>query len=621
MPPFLSLPPVSPVDHFIPGSAESSSCTFETDSIDAGPTKTTAASSISPGQSPRLIDLLLPGTDLKAQPEEYMEFRSQYPESFYQPSGLTPPAEAPDEDDVEEIPRDFGSDWISPLPSPTPSTSSSSSSESCLLPLLKQPQFPLGSPESLMLRFDRDTCGILSVKDGPDENPWRNLLWPLAHDCSALYHAIASMTSFHHSKGSRRMKYQGIEHVQTAIKELNSNMTNMHIHAAISTTLVLAFSESWDLHIKTGTDHIKGARALLDKALVQHKQCPTQGDDYNRLKFLCNSWLYMDVIARLTSTESDDSSDFDDFLDILDINASGQKSTEMDPLMGCASTLFPVIGRVANLVRKVRLSESNSPSIISQALELCTQLEDWEPPSCIETPQDETTTPHDSLNTGNAYKYATLLYLHQAVPEIQSPSSAWLARKTLCHLASVNPTSRSVIVHIFPLMAAGCEAVSDEDREWVQDRWEMLNLRMKIGVIEKSLQVTQEVWKRRDAHFAAEVATAEDGGETVVSPTSSLKRGFSSISEEADADGLFCWLPGTQGNARTNKRRAVGSAGLIDAPYPVQIKQGQVKQERDEEKMKLSEAAPAELLPPEFTVRGKLHWLGVMRDEGWESEF
>jgi hypothetical protein len=333
----------------------------------------------------------------------------------------------------------------------------------------------------------------------------------------------------------------------------------------------------------------------------------------------------MDVIARLTSTECDDSSDFDDFFDILDIRPDDQKPAQMDPLMGCASTLFPIIGRVANLVRKARLSESNSPSIISQAIELRTQLEEWETPTWVETPQDETTTPHDTINTALAYKYATLLYLHQAVPEIRSPSSAWLARKTLCHLASVHPSSRCVIVQIYPLMAAGCEAVTEEDRAWVQDRWEMLNIRMKIGIIEKSWQVTQEVWKRRDAHFAAELARVGDDGEAVVSPTSALKRGFSSISEDAEGDGLFCWLPSVQGHARSNKRRAVSSAGLMVTPYPVQIKEYQIKQElikqeADEEKTRLSETPPTELLPPEFTVRGKLHWLGVMRDKEWESK-
>jgi hypothetical protein len=601
----LAPPPLSPIDQFVPGSVESSNGTFEVDSIDTRPSKTTAASSVASGQSPRLVDLLLPGTDLSIPPEEYMSFRSQYPDSFYQPSGFTPPTEPMDEDDVEEIPRFPNPDseaWVMRLPSPTPSDSTTSSTDSNSFPLFPQPQLSSGSPEMLTRRFDRDTCGILSVKDGPTENPWRTLVWPLARDCPALYHAIASMTSFHHSRDSPMMRIQGIDHMRTSVHALASSLENMRVDAAISTTLVLAFSESWDQHISTGINHIKGAKLLINKALVQHRQAPVSGEELNRLKFLCNSWIYMDVIARLTSADEDESNDFDIVSDAVYL--SGSSDAQLDPLMGCASTLFPIIGRVANLVRKVRRSDSNSPSIISQAVELKKQLEDWVPPAHIEDPEDETTSPHDSLKTAAAYQYCTLLYLHQAVPEIPSLPSIVLAKRALCELATVEPRSRSVIVHIYPLMAAGCEAVEQEDREWVQSRWDMLATRMKLGIIEKCLEVTKEVWSRRDA-FTAETLAADFDGSTNTSPSSpSLKRGFSSISDDAEADGLFCWLD------VGNKRRVTS---LFDTPQPVPI-----KSERSEGKRRSD--IGTEALQTEYTVKGRLHWLGVMKDWKWEGK-
>jgi len=39
------------------------------------------------------------------------------------------------------------------------------------IPLLIQPEMSRETPEMLMVRFDKETCGILSVKDGPYENP------------------------------------------------------------------------------------------------------------------------------------------------------------------------------------------------------------------------------------------------------------------------------------------------------------------------------------------------------------------------------------------------------------------------------------------------------------------
>ncbi|KAF2257372.1 hypothetical protein BU26DRAFT_527413 [Trematosphaeria pertusa] len=599
----LAPPPISPGDSFAPGSVESTNSAYESESVDTRPTKTTAPSSVTSGQSPRLVDLLLPGTDLNAPPEEYLTFRSQH-EDFYQHSGFTPPAE-PMDDDVEEIPRSFDSDaWVMRLPSPTPSNSTSSSSDSRDYPLFAQPQFSMASPEMLTRRFDRETCGILSVKDGPTENPWRTLVWPLARDCPALYHAIASMTAFHQSRDSPAMRIQGIDHMRTAVHALASSLENMRVDAAISTTLVLAFSESWDQHISTGINHIKGAKILINRALMRHNQSPVQGEDFTRLKFLCNSWIYIDVIARLTSADGDESNDFDTVYDSFNID--GQTDAQLDPLMGCASTLFPIIGRVANLVRKVRRSRSNSPTIISQAVELKRQLDDWMPPSYIEDPEDETTSPYDSIRTATAYQYATLLYLHQAVPEISSLSSADLAIKILRELATVNPRSRSIIVQIFPLMAAGCEVTTEDDREWVRTRWDMMYTRMKLGIIEKCLDVTKEVWSRRDA-YAAESLLIDHERNAGISPvTPSLKRDFSCVSEDFEPDG-DCRLfdPGM-------KRRAVDGVSVFDGPRPVPL------QTEFGTGRRRSEFMGMEMLEHEFTVKGRLHWLGVMKDWNWE---
>jgi hypothetical protein len=466
-----------------------------------------------------------------------------------------------------------------------------------------QPQFSLASPEHLTRRYDRDTCGVLSVKDGPTENPWRTLVWPLARDCPALYHAIASMTSFHQSKDMPSMRIQGIDHMRNAVHALAAGLQNMRFDAAISTTLVLAFSESWDQHISTGINHIKGAKILINQALVQHRQIPKQGEEWARLKFLCNTWIYMDVIARLTSADDDENNDVDIVHD--SIYANGEIDTKLDPLMGCAHTLFPIIGRVANLVRKVRRSGSNGPSIISQAVHLKAQLEEWTPPSYIEDPEDETTSPHDSIKTAVAYQYATLLYLHQAVPEIPSQPSSVLAQKVLCELATVEPRSRSVIVHIYPLMAAGCEVMKQEDRDWVKERWGLMSSRMRLGILEKTLEVTKEVWCRRDA-YAAERKMMDDMRSDSFSPNTPLKRDFDTFFDDFQPDGEFCWLDAGP------KRRAIDSTPSYTVPVasPVAPQPSLRRQ---------SSNGNTEYLEPEFTVKGRLHWLGVMKDWNWES--
>ncbi|CAA9959975.1 c6 finger domain-containing protein [Pyrenophora teres f. maculata] len=538
-------------------------------------------SATSSGQSPKLVDLLNPGTDLSKTPEEYDSFITQY-ESFYQPTGLTPPAQTNDADDIEELERDSRNDqgsWVMRLPSPVSSNSSSSSSDSPQLKIPAQIHISYTSAESLTRRYDRETCGVLSLKDGPTENPWRTLIWPLSRDCPALFHAIASMTSFHLSKDTPTLRIQGIDHMRNAVHALAAGLQNMRVDAAISTTLVLAFAESWDQHISTGINHIKGAKILINQALIQHQHTPMQGEEWTRLKFLCNTWIYMDVLARLTSADDDETYDVDSVQE--KIYATGETDTTLDPLMGCAHTLFPIIGRVANLVRKVRRSDSNGPTIISQAVHLKSQLEGWTPPSFIEDPEDETTSPHDTIKTAVAYQYATLLYLYQAVPELGSQSPRALARKVLCDLATVAPSSRAIIVHIYPLMAAGCEATEQDEREWVKERWSLMSARMKLGIIERCLEVTKEVWNRRDAHEAERLNNQMNSMRSEsFSSDATINHDFGTYPEDFGMDGEFHW-----------------------------------QESPNWEPASISKTVS---LDPDITVKSRLHWLGVMKDWNWE---
>jgi hypothetical protein len=123
------------------------------------------------------------------------------------------------EEDIEEIVREpTMSDaelWMSlrgPFHTPT------ATRDDPFNKIYRQPEVLAGSPEMLMLRFDKQTCGILSVKDGPTENPWRTLVWPLARDSPALYHAIASMTAFHTSKEKPALRVDGMEHMRRSIR-------------------------------------------------------------------------------------------------------------------------------------------------------------------------------------------------------------------------------------------------------------------------------------------------------------------------------------------------------------------------------------------------------------------
>lgn len=585
---------------------------------DATASQNTEAKPSFSGQSPRLIDLLQPGSELNARPGTVtvpgidtptpaISLSPTMDQQFLPQIEMT--QESMLDNDIEEIVRQPQSSdpalWMSlrtQLGSRSSSGSPPPSGESSFNKLYRQPEVQAGSPEMLMLRFDKQTCGILSVKDGPTENPWRTLVWPLARDSPALYHAIASMTAFHTSKERPSLRVDGMEHMRRSIRSLATGIEKMRTDTALATTLVLAFSESWDQHISTGIEHLRGAKILVNQALTSHKKRNLAGDDLARLRFLCNTWVYMDVIARLTSVDDDESNDFEYVLDPLNTFASA----EIDPLMGCAATLFPLIGRAANLCRKVRKVETNSIQVISQAIELKEAMEQWLPPpgAAFERPEDPTSEIQHALQTAEAYRYATLLYLHQAVPEIPSLTSAQLAKKVLVYLATVPLSSRLVIVQIYPLLAAGCEAYDTEDRQWVEERWQSMVSRMWIGNIDRCWEVMQEVWARRDAAEAAraEKENARRPGSQGMVHSESNKRQFEEELAMGEILSFSDMLNGNGGLGGERKRARGRLGGSFSTGGGGKRRVDPVTEEMD----------------PEVTVRGRMHWVGVMKDWEWE---
>ncbi|KAI9750958.1 MAG: hypothetical protein M4579_006238 [Chaenotheca gracillima] len=563
------------------------------------------------GQSPSLIDLLLPGTDIH-NPSRHHDGPVREQDAM-----MPTPSQSMDqsEDDMERVhqqPNSNAEAWIMRLPSPSlsdSSTSSTSSNHDAMSMIYRQPNFPVNSPESLMMRFDKQTCGILSIKDGPTENPWRTLIWPLIHESPALYHALASLTAFHTSKQNPSLRIQGMDHMREGIMILRSCLNEMSTETALATTLVLAFSESWDVHISTGMQHLRGAKILIDQALERRGSEQTSPEDTARLRFLINTWVYMDVIARLTSVDHDESADF---YHVVASPTFGD-SAEVDPLMGCASSLFPLIGRVANLVRRVRKSATNSPAVISQATELKTQIEEWEIGTFFETPEDPTSEVKHSIQTAEAYRWATLLYLHQAVPEVPSLSAAQLAKKVLQYLATVPLSSRTIIIHIYPLLAAGCEVVGQEDRQWVGERWASMINRMWIGNIDRCWEVIKEVWERRDHYDRVwEMDASLCGGQGAPyqsSPEMDMMNDCSSLLKRKFGTDCAESYPWSQESFDGSKRRAVGCdmSGL----HGSHMSHGQHTRKSSNENI-------TEDLDYEMTVRGRLHWLGVMKDWRWE---
>ncbi|KAL4977937.1 fungal-specific transcription factor domain-containing protein [Aspergillus desertorum] len=439
---------------------------------------------------------------------------------------------------------------------------------------LAGPTFSMANPELLVLHFDRFTCGILSVKDGIHENPWRTLVWPLAKDTPALYHAVSALAAFHASKDKPSLRVFGVDHMRKSIACMVQNIQSMRADAALATSLALAFADTWDQHTRSCIQHLRGAKALVTQVVGLGKQGGIHGSDLKRVRFLYNTWLYMDVLARLTSREEHGEQE----TEVPTFPFPERTVHEIDPLMGCAATLFPLIDQVARLIQRVRRTESNSISLISQAIELKQLVEQWEPPEWFEPPEDPTSEVQHSIQTAHAYRWATLLYLQQAVPEMPSEPTQNLAKQVLVLLATVPPSSRTTIIQMFPLLVAGCEAEQEEDRDWVLKRWSAIQSRLMLGSIDRCIEVVREVWARRDASAAQKQRQQQQ------LPASGCSR--TSVGQASGKDKVF--YTGRGPVAASRRSSAFSPLGNIEF---------------------------------EKTVRGECHWAHVMQEWGWEELF
>ncbi|KAI9722547.1 MAG: hypothetical protein M1828_004542 [Chrysothrix sp. TS-e1954] len=441
-----------------------------------------------------------------------------------------------------------------------------------------QPQVFLGSPDMVASCFHRNTCGIMSIQND-STNPWRVHIWPLVHYQPVVYHAVASMVCFHSAKIVPKLLEHANFHRSVCIKMLIDVWKQLPISIALATCLALAFAESWDTEPSTGIDHIKGARQAIEEASLAEalQRQPTQ--ERARLEFLCKTWIYADVISRLTSAEDDHSAFFEQVT--ANVAQPYAPGVEIDPLMGCASTLFPIIGRVANLVRKVCRNRRSTPATIAEGVKLKSELEHWRVPELLRRPKDPDLDVSHAVFTARAYVNATLLYLHQAVPQIPFPgTNTWnLAEETLNNLMLVPITSSMVIVQIYPLLTAGCEAISPEDRRTVLERWESMSQRMSIGNVDRCIDVVREVWRRRDEWKYA-IACSMFSLDTMLNPEQKA--------DPCRPDGTH-FAPG--GDSRSLNAARASS---------------------------LNEAQICDDIDYNHTVHGDLHWVRVMKDLGWE---
>jgi hypothetical protein len=446
----------------------------------------------------------------------------------------------------------------------------------------------------------------LSITGETISDPWKRLIWPLAKEYPAVYHGLGALTFFGMSKQQAQLRDEGTRHAIRGSQLLSENVIKGEIplDAALAATLCLALSETWDEESSSsGFNHIRDGGMLLEQ-IRSNQDTTTFGElEAARLDFLAHTWTYLDVLARFTCSELSQLYPANTLS--LDLIGPGQDPSKLDPLMGYSTTLFPMMRRVADLINKVKAREAprNSPSIISQAIELRQAIQQWTLPIDLETIDEPSQVMTDAIQTAEAYRWSTLMILYQAVPELPNLTSyGELAQKILVYLATIPLSSTTLIVHIFPLMIAGCDAVEEEDRQFIRERWYAMSQRMVTGIVDRCLKITEEIWKRREEYLLSRGLAFTSNGRQILSDSMSLSKDIASFIGFDTSPGAN--TAGLNGHAgQTHERFAMKGN---DFPISAAFKKG------------------VDMLTrsgcTEYTVRGRLHWLGVMKDWNWQGK-
>ena len=382
---------------------------------------------------------------------------------------------------------------------------------------------PLNKMDQLLHFYDIRTCGILSVSDALSENGWRDLLLPMALSNDALCNALQALTAFHMASLKPELRLQGIKHARQSMEKLSTAISapsSSGLLTTIATTLVLCMAEVWDKKVTHGNAHVQGAHQLIQRHLTSN----AWRTNLNRreMSFLFNTFLYMDVISSLTN----DTVPLSAALSTQPIKSPqlGPSKVEIDPLLGCSVSLFPILAKaiaLANMLRNYDFSlhlDQKAISYLSQAITVRDELIEWtlppnDPDAFTWVPNDPNCDLNDIIMSAEAYRLCGLLYLYNALPPIvceQHTPPSKLTLQILNILKGIPASSKTMTVHIWPTIAASVDAIG-RDRLWIEERFNQMRRQLCLGNCDSAWEVIVECWRRRD--MAGDISWIERGCE------------------------------------------------------------------------------------------------------------
>ncbi|KAI1106405.1 hypothetical protein F4804DRAFT_42325 [Jackrogersella minutella] len=371
-------------------------------------------------------------------------------------------------------------------------------------------------------------CNILShliVFREESGNPFQQLVLPLSHRSLPIMNAIYALASAH-------LEYRGVETSEKSLYfhnkaiqglarliEQEGKVDKIELLAAI---MLLVY---YEVLVQRGRSsivdgHLKGALTIMSTS--QEESTPAS-------LFLERAFRFYDVITALSlgSAPLSTAPAAGCLIPFPPMDApAASPLSNVDTLLGMATTLWPIMHRLSNLISLKsdieRASRENMVSksavlkmefeATSQAIE--TALTQWEPclppnivvqdgvlrsASAEEIPEQQRL--QSILHNALAYRHSAFVYLYRTV--YGYPARREVVQKhvhaALVHCVETVTHGGPMGALLWPLFVAACEAVNVEDRTLSQRAFVGIDQRQGMTNIGQSWKITQEVWKRLDA--------------------------------------------------------------------------------------------------------------------------
>ncbi|GAW26479.1 putative fungal zn binuclear cluster domain-containing protein [Rosellinia necatrix] len=373
-------------------------------------------------------------------------------------------------------------------------------------------------------------CNVLShliVFREESGNPFQQLVLPLSHTSSPVMNAIYALASAH-------LEYRGVQNSEKSLyfhnqaiqglARLIESQTKVNKNELLAAIMLLVYYEVLVQRGRTSIidGHLKGAFAIM--CLNQDLLTPVG-------LFLERAFGFYDVITALSlgTPPLSTAPGAGGLLPVPPPDAPpASPLTNVDTLLGMATTLWPIMHRLSNLLfTKKELEKAQGMGQVSKVAVLRTELEttsqaieaalsQWKPclpPNIVIRDDDvlvlkgvereeipEMARLQSILHNALAYRHSAFVYLYRTIYGY-SPKHKLVqqhSHTSLHHCVETTAARGPMSALLWPLFAAACEAISAEDRELAKKAFSEIEQRQGMTNIQEAWGIIQEVWKRLD---------------------------------------------------------------------------------------------------------------------------